>query len=107
MGLVNKPVKVAVHQVIENRQVKNESTGKYEPSGQTRTVNECKFFGNKDGKTAEEIINKTEAVKFDKWAEKNTGSVINKASNTPKGSNSAASIMGSTPTDQADSLFAN
>lgn len=107
MGLVNKPVKVAVHQVIENRQVKNESTGKYEPNGQTRTVNECKFFGNKDGKTAEEIINKTEAVKFNKWAEKNTGSVINKASNTPKGSNSAASIMGSTPTDQADSLFAN
>ena len=94
MSLTNKPVKVAVHQVIEDKQVKNVATGQYEPSGTTKTSNRCKFFGNKDGKTAEEIKANKEATFFAKWAERNTGTVINEAS---KNSNSAASIMGSTP----------
>ena len=107
MSLTNKPVKVAVHQVIEDKQVKNVATGQYEPSGLTRTINKCKFFGNKDGKTAEEIKAKKEAGFFSKWAEKNTGVVINEAS---KNSNSAASIMGSTPNSNngsTESIFAS
>ena len=104
-ALLNKPVKVAVHQVIEDRMTKG-SNGSYESTGETRTVNNCKFFGNCDGKTAEEIENNTDAVMFDKWAAKNTGNVIDKSSkNKP---NSAADIMGSTPANNNDkqgSLF--
>ena len=105
MGLVNKPVKVAVHQVIEDKQAKDAS-GNYVSTGESRTVNECKFFGNMEGKTAEEITTKADAAKFDKWAEKNTGSVIDKTTKN-KGSNSAAAIMGSTPVATTGSLFAN
>lgn len=106
MGLINKPVKVAVHQVIENKMTKG-SNGNYESTGETRTVNNCKFFGNCDGKTAEEIENNTDAVMFDKWAAKNTGNVIDKSSKSKP--NSAADIMGSTPAnnnnDKQGSLF--
>ena len=105
MGLINKPVKVAVHQVVEDRMTKG-SNGSYQSTGETRTVNNCKFFGNSDGKTAEEIENNTDAVMFDKSAAKNTGNVIDKSSkNKP---NSAADIMGSTPANNNDkqgSLF--
>jgi hypothetical protein len=94
MCLVNKPVKVAVHQVIEDKVAKG-TNGQYEPTGQSRTVNNCKFFGNTAGKTAEEITKNEEATMFDKWATKNTGTVIDK-SNKAK-TNSAAAIMGSTP----------
>ena len=106
MGLINKPIRVAVHQVIENKMTKG-SNGNYESTGETRTVNNCKFFGNCDGKTAEEIENNTDAVMFDKWAAKNTGNVIDKSSKSKP--NSAADIMGSTPAnnnnDKQGSLF--
>jgi hypothetical protein len=104
MGLVNKPVKVAVHQVVEDKQAKDAS-GNYVSTGDSRTVNECKFFGNMEGKTAEEITTKADPAKFDKWAEKNTGSVIDKTTANKNG-NSAASIMGSAPANTATgSLF--
>ena len=101
-SLLNKPVKVAVHQVIEDKQAKDAS-GNYVPTGDTRTVNQCKFFGNPEGKTAEEIKDNKPATMFDKWAKKNTGAVIDKSTKN-KGSNSAADIMGSAPADTG-SLF--
>ena len=93
-SLIGKTVKVAVHQVVEDKVAKG-TNGQYEPTGQSRTVNNCKFFGNTAGKTAEEITKNEEATMFDKWATKNTGTVIDK-SNKAKTS-SAAAIMGSTP----------
>jgi len=94
MCLVNKPVKVAVHQVVEDKQAKG-ADGQYAPTGEIRTVNNCKFFGNTDGKTAEEITKNEDAVMFDKWATKNTGTVVDK-SNKAK-TTSAAAIMGGAP----------
>lgn len=92
MALINKVVKLAVHQITEDKNVKN-AAGQYEPTGETRTTNECKFFGNAEGKTTEEILAGSEATMFDKWAEKNTGVVIDKT--TKKEANaSAAAIMG-------------
>jgi len=92
MGLKDKPVKVAVHQITENKRKKNDSTGKYEDTNETRTINECKFFGNAEGQTADEILSKSPATMFDKWAEKNTGTVIDKTSKGA-GNASAADIM--------------
>ena len=60
-------------------------------------------FGNSAGKTAEEITDNKPAAMFDKWAQKNTGTVIDKSTGK-KGNNSAADIMGSTPADTG-SLF--
>ena len=103
-SLIGKTVKVAVHQVVEDKQAKNEK-GVYVSTGASRTINQCKFFGNAEGKTAEEITNGDTAARFDKWAQKNTGTVIDK-STKGKGGNSAADIMGSTPADgDKGSLF--
>ena len=105
-SLLNKPVKVAVHQVIEDRQAKDAS-GNYVPTGASRTVNQCKFFGNVEGKTAEEIASGDTAARFDKWAQKNTGTVID-VSTASKNGSSAADIMGAPAnpaTDNQGSLF--
>ena len=102
-SLIGKTVKVAVHQIIEDKQAKNEK-GEYVSTGASRTVNQCKFFGNDEGKTAEEITGKEAATRFDKWAQKNTGTVIDK-STAKKGGNSAADIMGSASATPKDSLF--
>jgi hypothetical protein len=97
MALVNKSVKVAVHQTIEDKTAKG-TNGTYEPTGETRTTNECKFFGSVDsGKTAEEITKDEDATMFDRWAAKNTGTVIDKSSKDKPAS--AAAIMGSTPAE--------
>ena len=112
MSLMNTALKVAVHQVSEDRTKKNDATGQYEPTGESRIVNECKFFGNTEGKTAEEIVGDKPAVMFDKWAEKNTGVVIDKTTKGGTTATSAADIMGgskltaatSTPESQG-SLF--
>ncbi len=93
MSLIGKAVKVAVHNITEDKRKKNDATGDYEPTGETRTINECKFFGNMDGKTAEEISSGADATFFDKWAEKNTGVTIDKTSKNA-GQASAAAIMG-------------
>ena len=106
MSLVGKPIKVAVHQVIEDRTAKN-AKGEYVPTGTSRTINKCKFFGNAEGKTAEEIAKKEPATRFDKWAQKNTGTVID-VSTASKNGNSAADIMGAPAnpaTDKQGSLF--
>ena len=101
-SLIGKTVKVAVHQVVEDKQAKNEK-GEYVSTGASRTVNQCKFFGNAEGKTAEEISEDKPAEKFDKWAKKNTGTVVDK-STSKKSNSSAASIMGSTDASKG-SLF--
>jgi hypothetical protein len=105
-GLLNKPVKVAVHQIVEDKVAKG-ANGQYEPTGESRTVNQCKFFGNTDGKTAEEITNQADATMFDKWAAKNTGTVIDKSSKA-KGASAAAIMSGNSVDNNGDkqgSLF--
>lgn len=96
MCLVNQPVKVAIHQEIEDKTAKG-ANGQYEPTGETKTVNKCKFFGNtQSGKTAEEITKDEPATFFDKWATKNTGTVIDSSSKS-KATTSAADIMNAAP----------
>jgi hypothetical protein len=103
MGLAGVKVKVAVHQITEDKTAKNEA-GDYVATGQSRTVNECKFFGNEAGKTTEEILSDSDATMFDKWAEKNTGTVIDKTTKgTATGGTSAADIMGGGTTAPAES----
>jgi len=101
MGLLNKSITVAVHQMIEDKNEQN-AKGDWVASGKTRTKNECKFFGNAEGKSSEEILAGDDATIFDKWAEKNTGKVIDKSSKKDSQS-SAAAIMGGSDTSTASS----
>ena len=77
VDLMSVNITVAVHQVTHDKRAQN-AAGEYEPTGETRTINECKFFGNAEGKTAEEIANGADATTFDKWAENNTGIVVDR-----------------------------
>ena len=88
MALINQTITVAVHQITEDKNIQN-AAGEYVPSGDTRTKNECKFFGNADGITAEEIQEGKPAAKFDAWAEKNNGLVIDRTA-AAKGKKPAA-----------------
>lgn len=101
MPLLNKKGKVAVHQIKEAKQKKDES-GKYVDTGDTRTVNESKFFGNSEGRTAEEITGDKPAEMFEKWAARNTGQVIDKTQKKDDNS-SAADIMNSAGSGDASS----
>jgi hypothetical protein len=76
--MLNKPITVAVLKVIENKSVKNESTGKYDPTNEKRTVNEIdKVFHTESRKTVVELMKKVdlpvEQLFITKWGEKNTG----------------------------------
>ena len=105
MSLVNKPVRVAVHQITEDKRKKNDATGQYEATGETRSTNECKFFGDvASGKTAEETLAGSEAGMFAKWAEKNTGQVIDKTTKTD-GVASAAEIIGGGTAKATGAMF--
>ena len=95
MALLNTSVSVAVSQINEDKTSMN-SSGEYVPTGDTRIVNECKFFGNTAGLTTEEILEGKPAVMFDKWAAKNNGVVIDKTSKGTTATESAASILNTT-----------
>ena len=77
-SILNKRVSMAVLKVIENKQEKDESSGKYVPTEDKREVNEIsKFFHIETGKTVVELKNKVDLPPEDlfkaRWADKNTG----------------------------------
>ena len=106
-ALLNKPVKVAVHQILQNKRVRS-GNGQWVETADTKPVNECKFFGNAEsGKTAEEIKANKEAGALERWAKKNTGVVIDKSSKAKGATDSAADIMGNNSSPTQGSLFSN
>lgn len=82
----------------------NEGTGKYEPTGETRTVNVIdKVFHAETRMTVAEIRDDAEeAVFVDKWDQKWTGKERNRAKGAKEGSGSAAT---GTPQKAKSSLF--
>ena len=78
-----------VQQTVDKNQ-KNESTGEYEPTGETRQTNTIdKIFHDPTKMTVVEAENgATEAVFFDKWVEKNKGQVKDKRKNKGAAPNS-------------------
>lgn len=70
MPLIGKTIKAAVEEKIENKSVKNQSTGKYEKTNEKRTVNNIvKFLRSSDSKTVNEIRGKVDATFITKWLE--------------------------------------
>lgn len=93
---VNKPVEtiiemmgmevdLAIVKEIVDKNVKNESTGAYEPSGETREQNAIeKVFHRASRKTANEAKAGDDATYYDAWLKKNKGVVRNKAKGVKK-----------------------
>ena len=88
MDLLGKEILAGVLKVIVDKTKKNEATGIYEPTGETREENEVdKFFRVRDKMTTAEIrAQAPEATFYKVWAEKWTGKVKEKA----KGAGQAA-----------------
>jgi len=79
--LTGKPVILGILKSVVDKNVKNDSTGEYEPTGETRDENVIeKVFHDPSKMTVVEARQgATEPVFFEKWLSKNKGIVRNKA----------------------------
>lgn len=86
MPLVGEEISFAVQKVIEDKNQKNEATGEYEPTGETRELNTIvKVFHTETKMTVVEAMEGSEEAKFwDAWQEKNKGKVYDKSSKDAK-----------------------
>lgn len=91
MDLVGKEVIAAVVKQTVDKTKKNETTGVYEPTGETRDENEVdKFFRARDRMTTAEIRAQAETASFiDTWVEKNAGKTRDKTKGVAAGGVSA------------------
>ena len=110
MDLIGKEITAAVFKQIVDKTKKNESTGAYDPTGETREENELdKFFRASDKKTTAEIRAQAEEATFvHTWEKKYAGQTRDKSNgaggaNGTAGAPKAASVSASKPTS---SLFA-
>lgn len=92
MDLIGKEVLVGLLKQKVDKNAKNETTGVYEPTGETREENEVdKFFRASDRKTTSEILTQAEEATFiDTWSKKWTGVTRDKS----KGTSAAAGTAG-------------
>lgn len=113
IDLLGKTITAGVIKQTVNKTKKNDSTGAYEPTGETRQENEIdKFFRTRDGMTVTEIKAKATEPKFKMaWAEKWEGQVRDKSGGAAVGGaangapqrSAAASAKAQA---EADALFA-
>lgn len=112
--LIGQEIKAGVIKQTVDKNKKNEATGQYEPTGETREENEIdKFFRMRDSMTTTEIRAQAEAASFvntwkDKWngvsRDKSTGTAANKGNaGLPTAKASAGPVSSAKP---ATSLFA-
>ena len=108
-ALIGQKVIGGVIKQIEDKNKKNDETGEYEATGETRTVNEVdKFFRERDGMTVPEIkAQAIESVFKQSWADKWTGQVKDKSSGvTAPAGGSTGATNGSPAAPKASTLFA-
>ena len=108
-ALIGHKIIGGVIKQIEDKNKKNEETGEYEATGETRTANEVdKFFRDRDGMTVPEIKAKaTESVFKDKWADKWTGQVKDKSTGVAgPGAPGGATAGSPVAAPKASTLFA-
>ncbi len=98
MDLLGKEIILGVVKQIVDKTTLNTATGKYEPTGETREINDIDaVFRASDQMTKAEITAKaTDPVFLEKWVERRKGKVVNRASKTgvkagaPSGAGAAA-----------------
>lgn len=84
MDLLNQEITVGLIKQTVDKTKKNESTGVYEPTGETRDENEIdKLFRTRDRMTTAEIRAQAEEAKFvDTWSAKWSGKTRDKSTGT-------------------------
>ena len=113
--LTGKTLFLGIVKQTVDKNAKNDSTGEYEPTGETRDENVIeKVFHDPTKMTVVEARNQaTEAVFFNKWLEKNKGQTRNKAkgntgggkSGRPGGNGGAPQAGGQQQARKTGSLF--
>ena len=109
MELLGKEITTGLIKQVVDKSKKNDQTGLYEPTGETREENEIdKFFRASDRMTTAEIRAKsTEAVFADAWSAKWTGKTKERAKGAQAGVAGAPKGLGTPITKKpAQSLFA-
>lgn len=109
VDLLGKDIVVGLLKQTVDKTVKNEATGEYDPTGETRDENEVdKFFRAEDRMTSSEIrAQATEAVFATTWETKWKDQVRNKAKGAKAGSTAGApKAAGAGATKPQQSLFA-
>lgn len=112
-GLLGKPVTLGLLKVLENKSVKNETTGAYEPIADTREANQIdKVFHTATKLTMVEAEHGNPATFYEKWVAKNKGNVSDKrkikdgaSAGAPRGGSAGAPTAGGAPAGKAKSLF--
>lgn len=94
VDIIGKPIKVGILRQIEDKQKMNESSGKYENTGETRTVNVIdKVFHPETGRTVTEYRQEVDPGEFmDAWLERNKGQDRNRAKGTAAGGPGAGGV---------------
>ena len=109
MDLLNKPVLIGMLKQTVDKTTKNEATGAYDATGETKEENEIdKIFRASDRMTTAEIRAKAESATFaDTWIAKWTGKTRNKAKGVAVGGVAGRPPVGkAASTKPSASLFA-
>lgn len=110
MDLIGKEITAAVFKQTVDKTKKNESTGAYEPTGETREENEIdKFFRASDKKTTAEIRAQAEEATFvHTWEKKYAGQTRDKSkgASSANGTAGAPKAASGTTNKPTTSLFA-
>lgn len=114
-SLLGKRVKLGILKEVVDKTKKNDSTGNYDPTGETREQNVInKVFHDASGQTVSELTQSRDpnaAGEFlGKWLDKNKGHVVNKATGAAgtagvPGQNRPAPTAGTAPASAPKSLF--
>lgn len=80
VDLIGKDITLAILKSVVDKTAKNDATGAYEPTGETREENNIdKAFHTESGRTVSEVVGKRDGEFKGQWADKNTGQVRMKA----------------------------
>lgn len=112
VDLLGQEVILGIQKQIEDKRAKNDATGQYEPTGETREVNEIdKVFRARDGMTTAEIRAEQEEASFihswkEKWEGKTRDRSTKQNGNGTAGAPRAAGAAQAPAKQPRQSLFA-
>jgi len=108
IDLLGKPITMGLIKQLVDKTKKNETTGVYEPTGETRSENEVdKFFRTRDKLTVMEIKGKATEAKFiHQWAAKWTDQVKDKSTKATGSAGVAGAPFKAPAAAAPDALFA-
>lgn len=91
MEVIGKTVSLGIQKVLEDKTKKNDQTGEYEPTGESRETNSiAKVFHTESKVTMAEAREGQEAKFWDSWLERNKDQTYDKRKNKGNGGSAAS-----------------